>query len=367
MQVQDFAKTYQAKSDEELIELAVGSEQLAPEARLALEGEMARRAISIADHADISRHGGDGHNVHRATHNGRLQRVDWQNDGVGDFLLEVLQTYHNHFWLFFKITAPAVIITTLALISARNEVREISRHLPRGIELLAHKTALLEIGLLNYSPLILSWMLFSFVFGAVCIAVEESAAGFTASAWRSFLGIRERLGPFLRISLLLLVLVIVAEAASVLVATGVFWGLRQWRVHSTRPLIWVISYGIASLAFLLLSRFFLAVPAVILDDCGVRQAMLRSRRLTRGKSLTLAALSAKSIIGGYVAALCPYWLASLIPSTASLPSSFPWVLTIASMIALTVVEPTMFVGFALLYLKMSAHDPAPSKVLISVS
>jgi hypothetical protein len=297
--------------------------------------------------------------VQRVTHSERLQTVDGQNDGVGDFLVEVLQTYHNHFWLFFKITAPAVVITTIALISARTEVREISGHLPRGIEVLAHKTALLEIGLINYSPLILSWMLFSFVFGAICIAVEESAAGFTASAWRSFLGIRERLGPFLRISLMLLVLVIVAEAASVLLATGLFWVLRQRRVHPTRLLIWVTSYGIVSLAILLVSRFFLAVPAVILDDCRIGQATFRSYRLTRGKSLTLGALLAKSIIGGYVAAKCPYWLAALIPSTASLPSWFPWVLTIVSMIALTVVEPTMFVGFALLYLKMSAQDPIP--------
>jgi hypothetical protein len=32
----------------------------------------------------------------------------------------------------------------------------------------------------------------------------------------------------------------------------------------------------------------------------------------------------------------------------------PWILTVASIIAVSVVEPTMFIGFALLYLKMSA-------------
>ena len=196
MQVQDFVKAYRAKSDEELIQLAVAPEQLAAEARLALEGEMSRRAISIADSSDVSQHDVDGSYVRRPTPSERLQTGDGHNEGVGNFVAEVLRTYHSHFWLFFKITAPAVIITTIAIISARNEVREISRHLPRGIELLAHKTEILKIGLINYSAWILSWIVFSFVFGATCIAVEESVAGFTASAWRSFLNIRERLGPF---------------------------------------------------------------------------------------------------------------------------------------------------------------------------
>jgi hypothetical protein len=367
MQVQDFVRAYQAKSDEELIQLAVAPEQLAAEARLALEGEMSRRAISITDNSDVSQHDGDGRDVRRSTPSERLQTGDGHNEGVGDFVAEVLRTYHSHFWLFFKITAPAVIITTIAIISARNEVREISRHLPRGIELLAHKTEILKIGLINYSAWVLSWIVFCFVFGTTCIAVEESVAGFTASAWRSFLNLRERLVPFLRLSLLLLVLVVVTGAASVLLATGVFWVLHRWRLPPTGLLIWVVSYGLAGLAILVVSRFFLAVPAVILDDCRVGQAMLRSDKLTQGKWLTLAALLAKSLIGGYVAAESPYWLASFVHASAPLPSWFPWILTIASMIAVTAVEPTMFVGFALLYLKMSALDSAPGKVLTSVN
>jgi len=63
--------------------------------------------------------------------------------------------------------------------------------------------------------------------------------------------------------------------------------------------------------------------------------------------------------------MCPFWLASLIRFTAPLPSWFPWILTIASIIGVTVAEPPMFVGFALLYLKMSALNSAPSKVLTS--
>jgi hypothetical protein len=363
MQIEDFLRVYQAKSDEELIQLAVAPEQLTSEARLALHGELSRRSISIPDNSEVSEPIGDGHNVRRTAASEKLQTGDVQDKGVVDFVAEVLKTYHSHFWLFFKITAPAVIISTIAIITARNEVRELSRHLLRDLDLAAHRTEILEMQLLNYSAWILSWIAFSFVFGATCIAVEECAAGFTASAWRSFLNLRERLAPFLGLSLLLCVLVAVTEAASVLLATGVFWVLHQWRVHPNGLLIKAVYFGLAGLALLVVSRLFLAVPAVILDDCRVGQAMFRSDNLTQGKWLTLAALLAKSLIGGYIAGVCPFWLASVIQFSAPPPSWFGWILTIASMIAVTVVEPTMFVGFALLYLKMAARDSAPGKVL----
>lgn len=359
MQVLDFVKVYQAKSDEELIQLAAASEQLTFEARLALQGELCRRAISLAVNSEIGPQNMRG--VSRSTPTEGSQPCNGESEGVGDFIADVLRVYHSHFWLFFKINAPAVIVTTIAIITARNAGREIARQLPR----VAFKTEILEIWLVNCSAWIISWMAFCVVFAATCIAVEESAAGFTASAWNSFLTIRERFNPFLRLSLLLMVLVLVMEATSGLFGIGVFWVLEHWRVHSTGFLVKVVSYGLVGLMLLIVSRFFLAVPAVILDDYRVGQAMFRSDTLTQGRWLTLAALLAKSLIGGYVAAMCPFWLASFFQVSEPVAWWFPWILTVVSMIAVTVVEPTMFVGFALLYLKMSPLVSAPSKVLTS--
>ncbi len=96
------------------------------------------------------------------------------------------------------------------------------------------------------------------------------------------------------------------------------------------------------------------MPALILDDCRVGKAMFRSDELTQGEWLTLAVLLGKSLIGGYLVGMCPFWLASFIPATSHLPSWFPWTLAIASIAGVTVVEPTMFIGFALLYLKKTA-------------
>jgi hypothetical protein len=362
MQIEDFVKVYQAKSDEELIQLAAAPEHLTSEARVALQGELSKRRISVAEDSGESQNNG-GEPVSDKAATGGLRGAEWQ--GVGDFVTEVLQTYHSHFRLYFQITAPAVILSTIAIITARNEVREISRHLPRGGELLAHHTEILEMGLINYSAWFVSWIAFSFVFGAICIALEESVAGFAPSAWSSFVHIRERLSPLLCVSLLLLVLVVVTEGVSIVLGTGVFWIFHRLQVHSSGFLVWAVSYVLASLALLVASRCFLAVPAVILDDFSVGRALLRSDELTQGKWLVLAALLAKSLIGGYVAGMCPFWLASFVRVSVPLPSWFPWILTIASIIGVTVVEPTIFVGFALLYLKTSAPDSAPRRVLAS--
>ena len=364
MQIQDFVRVYQEKSDEELIQLAAAPELLTSEARLALQGELSRRRISVAEDSGEAQDNG-GEEVSGKSAARGLREAEWQ--GVGDFVTEVLRTYHNHFWLYFRITAPAVIISTIAIITARHEVREISRNLPRGVELLAHRTEILEIGLINYSSWFVSWIAFSVVYGAICIALEESMAGFTPLAWSSFVHLRERLSPFLRLSLLLMILVVVTEGVSIALGTGVFWIFHRLQVHRSGILIWAVSYVLVGLALLVASRFFLAVPAVILDDFSVGRALLRSDELTQGKWLALGVLLAKSLIGGYVAGMCPFWLASFVRVSVPLPSWFPWILTIASIIGVTVVEPTMFVGFALLYLKMSAPASATSKVAVATS
>ena len=294
---------------------------------------------------------------------GGLREAEWQ--GVGDFVTAVLRTYHSHFWLYFQITAPAVIISTIAIITARNEAREISRHLPRGVELLAHHTEILEIGLINYSAWFVSWIAFSFVFGAICIASGRKRGriySISMEFFRTHSGTVESFPPC-----------IFASLGSRSGNGRRFDSVGDGCLLDIAPIagtpLWLSGLG----GFMCThgssaSRrvtIVLAVPAVILDDFSVVRAMLRSDELTQGKWLALAALLAKSLIGGYVAGMCPFWLASFVRVSVPLPSWFPWILTIASVIGVTVVEPTMFVGFALLYLKASATDSAPSRVLAS--
>ena len=50
MQIQDLTKSYQAKTDEEILQLAANSEQLTPEAQSVLTGELARRRIGVTEY-----------------------------------------------------------------------------------------------------------------------------------------------------------------------------------------------------------------------------------------------------------------------------------------------------------------------------
>ena len=172
MQIHDFAKVYQAKSDGELVQLAAAPEQLTTEARLALQGELSRRHISTAEDSTVSLRNGDSHHAGRVTVSQRLQPEERQ--GVGDFVAETLRTYHADFLLYFRITVPAVIISTVAIIASRHEARVIMRHLPRGVELVAHQ--ILEMGLINFSAWFIGWTAFSFMFGATCMTACNTGA-----------------------------------------------------------------------------------------------------------------------------------------------------------------------------------------------
>jgi len=55
MQGDDFVTVYQAKSDEEIMQLAAARDELTSEARLALEGEVTGRRITVAEPFTSSR------------------------------------------------------------------------------------------------------------------------------------------------------------------------------------------------------------------------------------------------------------------------------------------------------------------------
>jgi hypothetical protein len=355
MQIQDLTRSYQTKTDEELLQLAANSEQLTPEAHSVLTSELARRRINVKECLEV-----DTDECEKAGTGGLSFPSD--PSGVGEFVEEVLRVYRNRFWFFIKLVAPAVVAGYIAVRMGQNEGREIARQLfqiPIS-EIARHRTEFVEIWLANSAGYLVSWMALSFSFAAICFAVDEIRAGVTPSVTGSFWAIGHRLGAFLRLSLLLFFLILVAVGAGGLSLTGVFWVLRKVQVHPGRFAISLVTFTLASLALLAISRFGLAIPALVLDDYPVGKAMFRSDELTQGKWLTLAVLLAKSLIGGYVAGMAPFWLVSFIPADARLPSWFPWTLTTASIAGVTVIEPTLFIGFALLYLQAAAVLPMSS-------
>jgi len=348
MPIHDLTAAYQTKTDEELLQLARNPEQLTPEAHAALKSELAKRRIDSAELLNVQEEN-DQSELGQQRISGTLHLRE--SESVGEFVSEVLRVYHGHFWLFVRLIAPAVIVGYFAVVIGRNEGGEIARRLPRGFEFLGHETEILEIWFVNFVGFLVSWMAFSFSFGAICSAVGQISAGVVPSASDCFAEVRKRIGSFLRLSILLFFLALAAVAAAGLLGVAFFWILHQRHMHPSIFMIRVVSFLCVGLTLLVLSRFGLALPALILDNCRVGQAVFRSDELTEGKWLTLAILLAKSLIGGYIAGMFPFWLAGWIWAYVRLPRQF---LAVVSIAGVTVVEPFMFIGFALLYIRMAA-------------
>lgn len=355
MQISDVVLAYQAKTDEELLQLVTESEQLTTEAHSVLLSELARRRINNAKRSRVR----NPTELAEAKHREKWAPLQSGSVAVGEFIAEVLSTYRSQLWLFARIAAPGVVVGYIALMLGRDEVREIARHLPRGTAIISHPTEFLEMWLANLAAYLVSWTASCFSFGAICWAVREIAAGVVPSASDCFVEVRQQIGSLARLSLLLFVLFLVGMAAATLLSTGIFWMLLRGHIRYGVLVIWAVSFGTFGLAMLVLSRFGLAVPALILDDCSVSKAMFLSDELTEGRWLTLAILLAKSLIVGYVAGMIPFWMMSW----ARPYIRFPWWLPVVGSIAVVaIVEPFMFIGFAALYLRVSASSSASREV-----
>jgi hypothetical protein len=75
MQIQDFAREYQSKTEEELLRLELVSEQLTPEAKDALRGELARRQIDGTGRLGAFREQEEQRQTEQARDPGRLFSV----------------------------------------------------------------------------------------------------------------------------------------------------------------------------------------------------------------------------------------------------------------------------------------------------
>ena len=344
MQVHDYASGYQSKSDEELRLLALDREDLIPEARLALDGELSRRRIAVeGDRArNFDKNG---------TTSGSGPELVSPPLSAARFVGEVLDLYQSHFGFFFTLTLPAVAGSWILFYATSKEVNATIQQHSLGHRHIDPTTALEAFSLRGVQWLA-SWMIFSLLFAIICFATREIDSERSPNLSESLSGLRQRVGSFLGVSSLLLGITLVASFLAGLVGVATILIPRPLHFHAFPSLALLLLFA----ALLPVSRFGLAIPAVILDECRVFQSMFRSGKLTEGKWLVLAALLAKSLIGGYVVGMSPFWLASFVP----LPFTrwFLWVLRALSIAAVSAVEPVMFIGFVLLYLR-TARSSSP--------
>jgi len=348
MQIHDFADLYRTRSNEELLLLVRDANQLTPEARTVLTAELATRRLSPAK--QIAEDAGAKEVVGRNGAAGEANGPPWF-----DILEESHRIYRTKFWQFAGLAAPPVVVGFIAITVARSEVQAILRHgLSRSITTFT-PIEILEMFLMNFVGLGVSWLAGCFLFAAICIAILQIKKGAVPSLRSCFGSIVAKTHLIMGAGLLLYVLCLIAVG----LATLVFVGLvsSAWHSHFN---VQFLTYAVLGLALLPLTRFGLAIPAIVYDGCTVIKSFFRSDELTEKNWLLLTVLLGESLVGGYVAGLLPFWVAGWLPLTPQISSQYPLLLTSASLACVTVVEPPIFIGFALLYLMKSGLAATPS-------
>ncbi|PYV83278.1 MAG: hypothetical protein DMG93_09190 [Acidobacteria bacterium] len=348
MNIASMINLYSAKTDEEVLALASQMDQFTVEAQAVLASELTRRRIAVD--LEPSKTGEPRLSAERQITKQALSRPK-----TGEFVEETLRCYHRNRWSFLEVALSAVLLSFLAIQFSRMEVRHLTRH----VDLLSEPPSrflLPEAMLISISGFFVSWMVFCLAFGAICLAVEQEHAGYQISMGGAFEAIFERLGSFMGISALLFGLFFALETFALDRVT--LWA-TPWiesRFGHLSPLTWTLigAGGYVAVSFIIARLGALAIPALILDDHSITDSLLISYRLTRCEWRILSVLLFKSIVGGYVAAMLPFWVAREIPPTVNLPWWFPWTLSAASIACVSAVEPVMFIGFSLLYLKKTA-------------
>ncbi|HEU5401676.1 MAG TPA: hypothetical protein VFU86_09990, partial [Terriglobales bacterium] len=313
------------------------SAELTDEARTALQSELGRRGLRAAVTVEKTP-------VPTAQNPATSKPSESQFTSVSAFLTEVMSTYRAHFWLFVGLIAPAIVFGFYG----REFSRMFGRHVLR--QFLAHTGDLTSSkarfetasvgGIINF----LTWTCFCVCYAGIASAVRRMGLGDAPSVTGSFDEVLLRPGRFLGVSTVLGILFVVATACLGFVYFAVITFLKlDFRSSTSQMLVYVLALPMV----LLLSRLALAIPAVTLGNYTVRQSIFLSDEMTEAKWSLLAALLLKSIVGGYIAGMLPFWIAGWVWPYVHF---YGWILTAASMAGVILVEPILFIGFSLLYL-----------------
>ncbi len=342
MEPHDFLPVYESKTDEELLLVARDIHQLTVEARAALESELSRRGLASVRVPE----------PHKPPEQSpRLPRPVIETT---EFLGRVTRLYRDHFWLFIILIAPATVLGYVVQIVRRDISQSLLRSYLQGA--ITSQDFLLQVTVIGQAAYIISWLVFCIAFALICSGVARIFEGLFPTPFECFQELVHRKWKFSRTAMLLYVIFVGGLTITGLMITA-FWALLPSVMRGVQGQ--AIVYGLGAIVALLASRLALAIPAVILDDKSVRQAIFLSDELTAGKWTILVALLCKSVVGGYIAGMLPFWVASWTDAEVS-----PWLLRITSAAAASIVEPLMFIGFSLLYVKATA-EPAVESVSAS--
>jgi hypothetical protein len=276
------------------------------------------------------------------------------NQSALTFLREVSAIYTNRFWFYFRMMVPAIVFGYIAVYATSTKAYAMARHaylvgggLNSGEAWAA--TALKTSGYL------VSWLLYSFSFAAICAAIRTDHNGGNPEFEASFTVARRKTAQIFGAASVLFILTCLAFVLSILVGSLHAIVLRDWQ-----SLPQIVSFSVMYIVMLTLltciSRLALSVPAIVLDSLPIKRAMFLSDALTEGRNLALSLLLLESLGGAYLAFKVPFVCADLVwqLSPFSSPDWLGYVLLALGMSGSALIQPSLFIGLAHLY--EAEHD-----------
>jgi hypothetical protein len=278
MQIHDFLREYETKSDEELLRVARDIDDLTLEARAALQSELSRRGLKTSPTETIEE---------KAAILIPEVAAD-PSTSTNQFLLRVTRTYRQHFWLFIRLIAPATVISFYLVLSVRE--RAVAALL-RAYEFEGRSWGVLrtEAMLIADATFFTSWMLFCIAYAGIASAVVRLSSGESPTIRSCFAELRERKWIFFKASLLLFVIL----GSAIILRNAVLGGLFVLFTHQMLgPAGRMLEFAVTFIILIAFSRLALVIPLVLNEEYGVRDALFRSDEMTEKKWTTLSALIA---------------------------------------------------------------------------
>jgi hypothetical protein len=259
-----------------------------------------------------------------------------------EFLHEVLAMYRKRPGVFLQLLVPALVLAFGAVYAGQDLAFRMRAGIPEGsLDIFPYAA----MGFVRLGSAFLAWLLYSFAFAGVALAVERLHAGEEVSAEECLGRAREHPGRLMAVASSLFA---IFAAAQVLLIWGLVWLL------GTLPQHWVLMTQFVAVAqvalMVVMSRFALAIPAVVLDGCRFGECYFRSDEYTERRWSALIGLLVESVVGGSLAWLAPYYIAEWLGVSIS-ERWQEWVLFGIGMTGAALVQPPMFIGFSWLYIR----------------
>lgn len=335
---------YLAKTDEELLQLAGQQDQLTPEALAALQGELTRRHLSVTEAAPQTN---DVPQLEEEAPPQQLLISVTKPHRIAGFIADVVHLYRRKFGLFLAVTAPGVIAGTM-LVEEMQHV--ITPYLFRNDAWTRGQAGWLEIVLVFLVGYCLSFLLLFSPYPAICFAVDRINRGAEVSALNCLAILGRAFRPLFGFGMLAYLVILTVGVVTGFLDHQIYQALERHHLLLSPHLTLAIASATSIPGILVLSRFVLAVPAIVIDKHEIGAAVFRSDELTEGRWLTLAALLLKNSVMLAVPGAAIYGALLWISGNDAIDE---WMMRVCLVPVLIVVEPMFYVGLALLYLQTS--------------